>query len=143
MTNSLQLSRILPASPEEVFDMWLDPERMKAWMCPGDNRVSYIEITPEVGGTFRIDMQSPNADVAVHRGQYLEIERPWRLQFTWEASLMAYRTTIVTVECYPHDDGCRLVLTHEQLADDEIAHHQYGWTAILDLLQEYIVNGAQ
>ncbi len=143
MPNSVRLTRILPASPEAVFDMWLDAERMKTWMCPGNTHVSFIHINPIVGGAFQIDMQSPNADVAVHRGQYLEIERPRKLRFTWETSLMAYRTTIVTVECYPHDDGCQLVLTHEQLADNEIEHHAYGWTAIVDLLESQVVNARQ
>lgn len=120
--------------------MWLDEESMKRWMCPGNTQVSHIKLNPVPGGSFQIDMQSPSGDVAVHRGQYLEIERPRKLRFTWEASLMSYRTTLVTVECHLHDDGCRLVLTHEQLADDEIHHHEYGWAAILDLLKEQITS---
>lgn len=32
---SITVRKIFAASPEEVFDAWLDPEGMREWMCPG------------------------------------------------------------------------------------------------------------
>ncbi len=38
--------------------MWLDPDSLRRWMCPGDSTLVYVELTPVVGGTFRFDMQA-------------------------------------------------------------------------------------
>jgi uncharacterized protein YndB with AHSA1/START domain len=31
----LCLRRILPATPQEVFNAWTDPESLGEWLCPG------------------------------------------------------------------------------------------------------------
>jgi uncharacterized protein YndB with AHSA1/START domain len=139
----LQLSKILPASPEEVFELWLDPESVKYWMCPGDTSVAYIELDPRVEGAFRIDMRTPSGEVYTHTGKYLEIQPPRKLVFTWISSATANQSSLVTIMLFPHDDGCRLELTHERLPGDEaVIKHRQGWADILELLTDYVRGGA-
>ena len=53
--------------------MWLNPESMRRWLCPGDTHVAYIELNPVVGGSFRIDMRAADGQVLIHTGNYLAI----------------------------------------------------------------------
>ena len=44
-TPAVVVQRTLPASPDVVFDEWLDPVGMAEWMCPRPARP-----TPRIGG---------------------------------------------------------------------------------------------
>jgi uncharacterized protein YndB with AHSA1/START domain len=68
--------------------MWLDAESLHHWMHPGDGAVSHIEVNPVVGGTFRFDMRDKGGQIHVHTGQYLEIQRPEKLRFTWNSTIL-------------------------------------------------------
>lgn len=133
--HKFKLSRILPATPDDVFEMWLDAESLKTWMCPGDTRVSYIEANARVDGRFRIDMQTRDGAVIVHTGEYLTIQRPHLLVFTWTSSATGGKPSQVTVQLFSHDEGCRLELAQERLPDaTAIEKHRAGWGDILDHL---------
>ena len=106
-------------------------------MRPGDTDVAYVEVHPVVGGTFRIDMQAQDGRVFVHTGQYLVIQRPDKLMFTWNSSILGDYSSQVTVEFYEQGENCLMVLLHELPPDDAIIEdHRQGWTAILDLLAQ-------
>jgi hypothetical protein len=71
----------------------------------------------------------------VNTGEFRVLDRPAKLQFTWVSSRWAYQKTLVTVELYPREADCELVLTHErfplQHSADQLAA---GWTQILKKL---------
>ena len=137
-TIQLKLSRLLPASREEVFDMWLDPESMKRWMRPGDSEAIFIDLHPVVGGTFRIDTRTQDGRVVVHTGQYIEIKRPDKLVFSWNSSVLGDRSSQVTVEFHDQAGDCLMVLLHDLPPDEAIFEsHRKGWTAILDLFVQH------
>lgn len=135
----IQIDRHLQASPERAFDAWLDAERLRRFMCPGDIRRSEVELDPRVGGQFRIVMHGDEGCYE-HTGEFREIQRPSRLVFTWRSMATHERTTLVTLEFAAEGGvGCRLRLTHELLPDAEAAHkHSDGWTSILDQLAKII-----
>jgi uncharacterized protein YndB with AHSA1/START domain len=129
---------LLPASREEVFDMWLDPESLRRWMRPGNAEAVYVDLHPVVGGTFRIDTQTEDGRVFVHTGRYLEIQRPDRLKFTWNSSVLGERSSQVTVEFSEQAGNCLMVLLHDLPPDDVIFEdHRQGWTTVLDLLVQH------
>jgi len=111
---------VLPASREEVFDMWLDPDSLSRWMRPGDSEVAHAEVNPVVGGTFRIDTQTKDGHIFVHTGQYLEIQRPDKLVFTWNSTVLQKHSSQVTIEFYEQAGNCLMVLTHELPPDVEL-----------------------
>jgi uncharacterized protein YndB with AHSA1/START domain len=128
---------LLPASSEEVFDMWLDPESLKRWMRPGNAEAIYVELHPVVGGTFRIDTRTEDGRVFVHTGQYLEIRRPDKLMFTWNSTVLGDRSSQVTVEFYEQAGNCLMVLLHDLPPDETIFEdHRQGWTTVLNLLAQ-------
>ncbi len=117
--------------------MWLDPDSLRRWMCPGDSTLVHVELTPVVGGTFRFDMQARDGRIHVHTGTYLQIQRPEKLVFTWNSTVLGPHTSQVTVEFHAQADQCLLVLLHDLPPDEALFEdHRQGWTTILDLLAQ-------
>jgi len=131
--------KMLPASCEEVYDAWLDPEGMSQWMCPGPVTVAEGTLEPRVGGHLRVVMSAPNAQF-VNTGQFRVLERPSMLKFTWNSSRMGNVETLVTVEIFPRGSDCELVLTHERVPQTHSgAELQQGWGHILEKLGNHFV----
>ena len=128
----LEVSRRIAAPPEQVFDAWLDPDSVGRWLfATPDGVMERVEIDPRVGGRFEID-ERRGGELAEHFGEYLEIDRPRRLVFTF-AAMRDAGFTRVTVTIAPDGEGSRLTLVHEmdpQWADYEDRTRE-GWTKIL------------
>jgi len=124
--------RVLPAPPHVVFDEWLDPEGMTEWMCPRPARAVTIALEPAVGGTLRIDIEDSGASLYV-TGQFIELDRPRRLRFTWSCSDWADPSvqSLVTVTLAAHGaDETMMTIEHEQLPPEQVDSHQHGWGTI-------------
>ncbi len=135
------VTRILEATPEDVFDAWTDPEQARHWMCPVGATVPDLTLEARVGGRLRLVMRVDGKDF-IHLGEFLEVERPRRLVFTWITMYTRYRKSIVTVDFEPVDDRTELHdrteirITHVLLPDEEIADaHRKGWEGLLDHLE--------
>jgi uncharacterized protein YndB with AHSA1/START domain len=122
--------RFLPIPREQVFAAWLDPVSQAQWMLPGGVTLATIESDPRVGGKFRIVMEHGGSDKE-HWGEYLVIEPPSLLSFTWISANTNLLTTIVTVELQQRDDGTQLILTHRGLPPAKVADHEKGWSDII------------
>jgi uncharacterized protein YndB with AHSA1/START domain len=126
----LRIVHRFSASPEEVFDAWLDAESLKQWMCPGVGTVPAAEVDARVGGRFRIVMRGEHGETE-HTGEYREIRRAERLVFTWVSKNTHGRETLVTIELRRAGNGTELTLAHEGLPDDEARRRHEGWRSIL------------
>jgi uncharacterized protein YndB with AHSA1/START domain len=128
----LEVSRRIAAPPERVFDAWLDPEGVRRWLfATPDGVMERVEIDPRVGGRFEIDERRGD-QLAEHFGEYLEIDRPRRLVFSF-AAMRDAGFTRVTVTIVPDSDGSLVTLVHEmdpRWADYEERTRE-GWTKIL------------
>ena len=128
----LEVSRRIAAPPERVFDAWLDPASVGRWLfATPDGVMEKVEVDPRVGGRFEID-ERRGKDLAEHFGEYLEIDRPRRLVFSF-AAMRDAGFTRVTITIVPEGDGSRLTLVHEmdpRWADYEERTRE-GWTRIL------------
>lgn len=130
----LVVRKIIPASPEEVFAAWTDPESIRQWMCPGDIDETVATLDLRVGGTYRILMKGKTQNYD-HTGVYKVIERPTRLAFTWVSAGTDQQETLVTVEFHQRPEGTELVLTHEKFPTVQARdRHQGGWSQIADKL---------
>jgi len=128
--------REIAAPAQELFDAWLDPESLGAWMRPSDTQRSTIKVDPRVGGNFEIVMHTPGGAVP-HTGTYREIDRPRRLVFTWNSPYALNNDSLVTVEFRTARGGTEIVLTHEGLPSAAmVTAHTKGWSDILALLEE-------
>lgn len=134
---SLTVKRRLNASPERVFDAWLDPEMARKWLftVPG-GEIVVAETERKVGGTFTFVDKRANDEIR-HVGEYLEIDRPRRLVFTFAVPQFSSAYDRVVIEIAKLDAGCELTLTHEMPSDmfDEWGEaSRQGWTTMLGAL---------
>jgi uncharacterized protein YndB with AHSA1/START domain len=133
----LVVRRVIPASREEVFAAWIDPESIRHWMCPGDTVTAEAQLDPRVGGAYRIVMKSPTRAYD-HAGEYLVVDPPSKLAFTWISNGTDNRPTVVTVELFARGEECEVVLTHERLPNaDAVQRHKGGWSQIVERLAEH------
>jgi uncharacterized protein YndB with AHSA1/START domain len=126
--------RVLRAPRERVFAAWLDPAMLAQFMRPGPIATATAVVDPRVGGAFRIVMRHGDCEHA-HWGEYLRIEPPSLLSFTWISENTERRPTIVTVEFVDTDDGTELTLTHRGLPPSQVKSHREGWTDIVAALE--------
>jgi uncharacterized protein YndB with AHSA1/START domain len=126
-----RLTRILPAPPEEVWDAWTDPSLMARWMTPIGVAEAVVDL--RVGGRFTVVMRGEGR-VIEHHGEYLALQRPARLVFTWRSPYTGPGSSRVTVALAPDGQGTRLELTHEGLPDDAVESHGGGWRLMLERL---------
>ena len=120
----------IAAAPAEVFPYFVDPDLLVQWM--GD----WADLGPEPGGVFALDMGATQV-----RGQYVAVEPPHRVVFTWgvpgSASLPAGSST---VEILLRAEGQETVveLIHSDLAADERPRHRAGWMERLAKLPQVV-----
>ena len=142
---TVQVTRYFEASPERVFDAWLDPQKTGQWLFATPSgqmvRVVRVEIDARAGGSFLFVDRRDGEDVE-HAGEYIEIDRPRRLVFTFTRRLVftftvkkySQESTRVSIDIVPQGTGCHLTLTHENVLPDYVSRTQAGWTGILDEL---------
>lgn len=132
---ALRLVRTLAATPEEVFDAWTDASSIRVWMCPGPVQEAVAVLDVRVGGEYRIVMREAEKE-HVHTGEYLEVERPRRLAFTWVSAGTRGQVTRVAITLRKlAGRRTELVLEHGEFPDDEArSRHEDGWGQIVDKL---------
>jgi uncharacterized protein YndB with AHSA1/START domain len=128
---ALVIERVLAASPAEVFDAWTAPARMADWMSPFGHAEATVDL--RVGGAFLVVMVGADERIE-HTGEYLELDPPRRLVFTWTSPHTGPEPSLVTVELHPHDVGTRLTLSHERLPSEVVESHRGGWGSMLERL---------
>ena len=122
------------ASAERVFDAWLDPAKAGRFLfATPQGRMVRAEIDARVGGSFVFTDRRDGEDIE-HKGQYLEIDRPRRLVFTFAVPKFSAEVTRVTIDITPQDSGCELTLTHEGVLPDYAERTRSGWKMILETL---------
>jgi uncharacterized protein YndB with AHSA1/START domain len=116
------------ASPERLFEYFTDPAQMVEWMG--------IEATldPRPGGICRVN---PSGQ-AVMLGEFVELDRPRRIVFTWGWEIAAFKTppqsTLVEVSLTPDAEGTVVRLVHQRLKPETVALHRAGWEHYLPRL---------
>jgi len=134
MSGTVSVERSIAASPEQVYDAWLDPDQARRWLFrTPEGTLERCEIDARIGGRFRIDEQR-GGDLAEHYGEYVALERPRRIAFDFWTSFSEERTR-VTIDIAPDGNGSRLILTHEGVWADYEERTRHGWTTILEGLE--------
>jgi len=129
---SLSVSHRFTATPERVFDAWLDPSTAGKWfVATPTGQMVRVEIDARVGGKFVFVDRRDGEDVE-HVGEYLEIDRPRRLVFTFAVPKYSSVITRVTIDIALTETGCDLTLTHDNVLPEWATQTEAGWTMILD-----------
>jgi uncharacterized protein YndB with AHSA1/START domain len=137
-----RVRRVMPATPDVVFDQWLDPESLGDWMCPRPDRCVAITVEPQVGGMVRFDVDHSGTSVLI-TGQFLAIDRPHLLRFTWTNSNWPDPTaaSVVNVAFEPFgDDQTLMSIEHSLVPPDELESFSTGWIGVCDQLEAFLRN---
>ena len=134
--------RRFDAPAERVFDAWFDPVWLGRWMFgPGvrDERIVRLTLDARVGGTFSFTVNRAGNEID-HVGEYLELDRPRLLVFTWATRDSLPERSRVIVEITPRDRGCEVKLTHLMGAhwSAYVDRAAEAWSKMLDALERAI-----
>ena len=127
-TIELTIERTIPASPNEVFDAWLDPK------IPGNpwNEADKFVLDPKVDGLFFWTVRGTS-----HYGRFTEVARPARMQHTWMSPNTAGLESTVTVTFKKQGNGTLMTLVHSGLPDTNPGKgHEKGWNYFLGKFAE-------
>ena len=135
---TVRVTHRFDASAERVFDAWLDPKSAGRWLfATAAGQMVRVDIDARVGGRFVLVDRRDGEDIE-HCGEYLQIDRPRRLVFTFGVPKYSPEMTRVCIDIIPRDPGCELTLTHEGVLPDYTARTEAGWTGILAHLAEVL-----
>lgn len=132
----LRIARRLPFPAERVFDAWLVPETARRWLfTTADSRIVRCEIDARVGGRF-VMVDRRGTEEIEHVGEYLAIERPRRLVFTFGVPAFDSTFSRVTIEITPQGEACELLLIHEDVPQAWREQTAEGWAKLLGALAD-------
>ena len=143
----VRVQRTLRASAEDVFSAWLSPSCIEQWMfgrVGQDEQIVRLEVDARVGGRFSFLVHLDGHDFD-HVGEYLVIEPPRRLAFTWNVGEVRADGSRVELELTPRGDGVLLTLVHTLPADVApfADRTRAGWMRMLGALAQVVERGAQ
>jgi uncharacterized protein YndB with AHSA1/START domain len=144
-TLDLVIERVLPATPEEVFDAYTDAEKQKIWfsILDEDPGIVEIEVDLRVGG-IQTAVWGPSREELFRETQtFLEIDRPHRLVTSSTGSDPSglEMTTRVEIDFLPEGDGStRMVITQSGFPTPELRDFfaSMAWVGALDRITAYL-----
>jgi uncharacterized protein YndB with AHSA1/START domain len=135
----VRITRTFDAPRELVFQAWLDPEQIVAWMAPAGLEVppSSVNVDARVGGRIEYSMMDPGSgqEHAVIF-EIVEISEPELLLFESPAQpeLGFPERTSTRVVFEENGDETTVTVTQGPHTDQTIADAQAGWTSVFDKL---------
>ena len=154
-TTTLTMKREFDVKPEKVFDAWLNPVMMKKWFftLEGTNKVAQND--PKVGGGWEIVDHRGGKDYRAI-GEYLEINSPEKIVFTFKMPQFSELADTITVELKELGQGSGMTFTQlihveneKQWTDADIAiavdemrdGTEQGWNLMFMGLKELVETG--
>jgi len=133
----------IAAPPERVFQALVDPQQvLKWWGQQGVYRSTHFQSDLRPGGKWRtvgVNTDGRNFEAS---GEYLEIDPPHLLVYSWVASWTGDARTTVRWELYPDKEGTLVRLRHYGLAAyPDLANSYSGWPRMLGWLAAFLVRG--
>ncbi len=130
--SSVVVTRHYDVPAERVFDAFLDVETARRFLfATAAGEMITAEVDARVGGRFTFTERRPEMGDVLHTGEYLEIDRPRRLIFTFGVPQFSPDMTRVTIEIAPSGAGCDLTLTNDDVPADYADRNADGWSRIL------------
>jgi uncharacterized protein YndB with AHSA1/START domain len=130
----------IAAIPDRVFHTLTDPTELAAfWGSDDMYRTSDWKVDLRPGGKWSALARGADGTTMTVDGEYLEVDPPRRLVFTWRPSWDDYAVTTVRYDIEPTATGTRLRVTHTGFGDRDMAAAGTGegWKRVLEWLAEH------
>jgi uncharacterized protein YndB with AHSA1/START domain len=137
----LELTRVLPAPRSVLFRFFNDASELAKWWGPRGFTTPTLDFDPRVGAGYRIEMQPPEGDPFHLSGEFLEVDPPARLAYTfgWEPPDPEDVETRVDLVFRDLGDSTEVVLAQGPFkTEDRRALHRDGWTDSFDKLERLL-----
>lgn len=133
----------IAAKPERIFEALVDPAQVPQWW--GEKGIyvcTRFEADLRVGGAWRASGTGRDGGSFEVKGEFLEIDRPHALAYTWTASWTGDAQTSVRWELVPTEHGTRVSVRHSGLAArPELAQSYRGWPRMLGWIRVFLEQG--
>jgi uncharacterized protein YndB with AHSA1/START domain len=133
----LAIVRRYPVAPEKVWRAWTDPQALVRWFGPGEpDSVTLAEIDLRVGGSYHVVFHTPDGEDHDVSGEYLEVDAPRRLVFSWAWKSTPERISRVALDLRAVAGGTELSFLHDRFFDLAARdNHERGWMPTSDKLE--------
>jgi uncharacterized protein YndB with AHSA1/START domain len=141
--DAIEAEVFIAAPPERVFQALIEPQEVLAWWGQaGVYRCTEFNSDLRVGGKWRSAGNGGHNDHFSVTGEYMVVDSPRVLAYSWVASWTGDAKTTVRWELEPADQGTRVRLRHSGLAaHPEIAQAYRGWPRMLGWLKAFLEEG--
>lgn len=133
----------ISAQRERIFQALTDPAQAAQWWGRKD-QYYFNQFTMDVrpGGKWSASGGSAKLGELNIRGEFLEIDPPRRLAYTWNSSWMPVETQVLW-ELETQQNGTLVKLTHSGFAGDaqQAQGHSDGWSLMFTWLQAFAERG--
>jgi activator of HSP90 ATPase len=116
MADSFRVSAVLPTSPQEVYDAWLDGDQHGAFTG------AEAAIEPGIGGAF-------SAWDGYISGTTLELDPPGRIVQAWRTTEFPLGSPDSRLEILLEEatEGTRITLVHTEIPEGQGPSYEKGW----------------
>jgi len=139
---TLEMTRLIRAPREKVFDAFVDEGLLARWHCPRGMTVAAASVDLRVGGAWRLDMRAKDPAPHAVGGVYREVRRPERLAYTWvwePGGPLAGMQTLVEIDFVAKDGGTEIRMRHSGFpAAAAREGHFQGWTSVFNRLNDLL-----
>jgi uncharacterized protein YndB with AHSA1/START domain len=134
----LEMQFVVDAQRERIFRALTESAELARWWGPQGFTMAEIDLDLRVGGGYRFTMQPPRGDRFHLAGEFLEIEPPHRLVYTfgYEEPDPDDRQTVVALSLEEAGHATAVSLSQGEFATAaRLELHRSGWTDSLDKLR--------
>ena len=140
----LEQRRVFEAPIARVFVELTKPSELAKWWGPLGFTTPEVHIDLRVGGSYRFTMQPPEGEAFHLSGDFLEVQEPSRLRFTfrWDEPVPDDRETVVELSLGPQGTRTMVTLTQGTFATEErLELHRSGWADSFEKLDGVLKAG--
>jgi uncharacterized protein YndB with AHSA1/START domain len=135
--------RVFDAPRSVIWRAWTDPDEAANWWHPREvvTPRDSVRIDARVGGRYEYRMIAPDATEYPTGGEYLEVQEPERLKFTWSDPGDPVEDAPVITVVLAELDGDRTEMTFTVQGVDGRPGDDYiydGWDQAFDVLVEQL-----
>ncbi len=144
----LEVSRLIKAPRERVWNAWVDPKWLAQWWIPRPMICRVVSLDVQPGGAFVTEMSENGQPFVPHLSAcFLDVVPMKRIVYTnaltggWRPAEHGFVTAIITLSDHPDGTQYRAQALHKSRADrekhEELGFHD-GWGTVVAQLAKLV-----
>jgi len=137
--STLQISKTIPATAQQLFNAWTDGDQLKQWWKPMNNQLKQVINEVREGGKIQYEFEGG----LLINGQYEKVAQGKLLVYSWnwDFSISPVSETHfrLQIEFAEKDNEATVSITQEGFDKEEhITPHKQGWNEGLEQLADFV-----